>query len=110
MKEPIKIRLIFCSSCLDISSGLIDVSRLERIEIVLGVRINWFTGIKNTRKTIIPANIPYNRPLEGLLIFKIPVLYKKIPTTIPIEIAGNYMNKNSSCNRSKIIYTFRINT
>ena len=34
-----------------------------------------------------PAKRPYSTPFESLLIIKIPVLYKNIPTTIPIEIA-----------------------
>ena len=33
-----------------------------------------------------PTNRPYLKPLDGLLIFKMLVLYRNTPDTIPIEI------------------------
>jgi hypothetical protein len=44
-------------------------------------------GIYHTTNIIEPAKIPYKSPFNGLLMFKILLLYKNIPVTIPIDVA-----------------------
>jgi hypothetical protein len=47
-----------------------------------------------TTNTKEPTRSPYFNPLDGLLIFRILVLYRKSPAIIPILVATKICSKN----------------